>query len=235
MGTPTYMDDPWPVIAKAFANTRDVGFAKLDLSANIVDCTYAFAHLIEQDPAATIGLNVISDLTWPDEQDVTRERFRQLATGQIHVVSITKKLRRTSGGSVLVKLEACLISKDGNPDYIVDIIWEIEDSTNVSKLIDKMEAMLLLVKSQHSGAVINVTGAEMGNKMHVEGGDLTQGNKITNSPNGLRWLIVGFLGLVAGLAWVMYYVTFILNKPGQNSQPSPPPSVNAPADPGAVP
>ena len=120
-------DDPWISVKRAYGRARRLGVAKLALTGKVLDCNEAFGNILGQDRLATIGKNVITDLTWPQEQELTQKRFTQLAKGKTGVVSTQKQLRQHNGQPVDVFLEACLvIDSNRQPLYIIDAIWEAE-------------------------------------------------------------------------------------------------------------
>ena len=217
-------DDPWSSVKRAYGRARRLGVAKVALTGKVLDCNEAFGNILGQDRLATVGKNVITDLTWPQEQELTQKRFAQLAKGQTGVVSTQKQLRQHNGQPVDVFLEACLIVDDNHrPRYIIDAIWENELDQETDASIQKLEAMFSVLRKQMGQPIsqpqINITGASMNTNSHnTAGGDITGRDKITNNTKAIRWIAGALVAMAAALTWGMYYLATIQNQ----ATPEPP-------------
>lgn len=213
------MAEPWESIKNAYAKARKLGVAKVALSGKILDCNRAFAEIIGRDKAAAIGQNILTDLTLPQDIEVSQERFRTLASGDEHVVASEKKLRTPSGKTVAVWFEACLVVdlKD-KPLYIIDALWKV--GTLPSELED-LEVMLGVLKeklvSTQQQPTIQITGADMGNKINA-GGDYVGRNKTTNDNRQVGILVGGVVVLALAFSYAMYYMATTAT----NNPPEPP-------------
>ena len=222
------MDDPWSSVKKAYGRARRLGVAKLALTGKVLDCNEAFANILGQDRLATIGQNMITDLTWPQDQELTQKRFMQLTTGKTPTISSQKQLRQHNGNPVDVYLEACLVI-DGNrqPLYIIDAIWEAEFDQETESSIQKLEAMFAVLRSQIGQPQINITGADMTrntNSHNTAGGDITGRDKIQNNTKAIRWIAGALVAMAAALTYGMYYLATT-----QSDTPPQPPELEQPS------
>lgn len=217
------MADPWNVVKRAYGNARKLGIAKIALSGEILDCNQAFAEIVGRDTSAAIGSSIITDLTLPEDLDVTRVRFKQMAQGKEPVVSSEKNLLTIGGQTVAVWFEACVINDSaGNPAYIIDALWKVG---TLPTEVEKLEAMFDVLKTQiASQPQINITGADMGNRINTGGGDYagrnnSGRNQTANDQRQVGILIGGFVLMAIAFAWAMYYIA---TTAGGNPSPVPP-------------
>lgn len=216
------MDDPWISVRKAYGRARRLGVAKVSLTGKVEDCNEAFANILGGDRLSIIGKNVITDLTWPQDRELTQKRFAELSSGRTGVVSSQKQSRQINGKAIDVYIEACLvINAERKPAYVIDAIWEAEWDQETESAIQKFEAMIAMLRAQMgSGPQINITGADMThntNSHNTAGGDVTGRDKVTNNTKAIRYLAGAIGAMVVLGVWAFYYIATVSN--GTTPQP----------------
>lgn len=156
------VDLAWMQVKRVYGKTRRLGVAKIDLFGVVRDCNACFADILGGDRAAVIGKSVIQDFTFPQDQELTQERFRQLQKGEEDIVSSSKTLRCLNGSAVDVFLEACLIrSGDNDPRYVIDGLW-VDDDKETERRIEEFEELLASFKSDQKGGQTIHIGTKAG-------------------------------------------------------------------------
>ncbi|HME55376.1 MAG TPA: PAS domain S-box protein [Candidatus Lokiarchaeia archaeon] len=106
-------------------NSNAIGWISIDKNGQILESNQYFQDLLEYD-ASELQEKTIFDLTFPDDQEITKLLFNELIEGKREYYRNEKKYIKKIGETTCVKVTCCLARDiDGKPDHATCLVEDI--------------------------------------------------------------------------------------------------------------
>jgi len=212
----------WAAVKEAHRNHRKLGCALVDREGKILDCTAAFAELLEQDVSELLQLGAtIFSIGFPEDEHKTRLKLEWLFdTKSPGHISTIEWYKGAQGQRLPRQLESQAIEgADGNRHCCISIVFEVPKTavqfTQIrTELSDVSKRLDGIVKSQEStvGGITVVAGTNTHNQAD-------RGSSISNTQNSNTIIIVAFLALAVIVAVVFGARVFMTPTSVEVNQP----------------
>ena len=117
---------------KHIFNNAPIGMALISLQGNIIELNQAAADVIGYAQDQSAGVNFTA-LTHPDDMEDSRQRLRDMISGQLDHYSLQRRFRRRDGQYIWIDLKCSLVRDTQNkPSYFIAQGIDITEQRDLS-------------------------------------------------------------------------------------------------------